>query len=418
MASVKLHLAKSTINSLPIIGDHRRPIPCVAWHPDQPGPDEPLLIWDDQVAGFHLLVPPGGARTFYLHGRDRAGAQYKVKIGRFGDELSAEQARAEAKRLRGLVAIGRNPAAERREARRAQRLRQAAPSTSELWSACLEAHRGVWAASTVASYAGWMKCHVLPALGKRKAHEVEPADVRRLYRSIVEHKPATADQVLRATSRIFSWAVGSDDYPLITVNPCAGALDRSSRGPGANKRVRYPVNDELPRLVDTLRARGDLLAKFFLLALLTGCRRGELLSAKWSDFDLDSSAPTWIKPASATKQKRLHRLPLNAEAVALLREVKALSPFAPFAGVTEERLYTAWRQICTASAIDDLRVHDLRHWAASIMVSAGLSLELVGGLLGHADPGVSSRYSHLSDRAVREASAKVGEVIALAGRKP
>jgi integrase len=398
MASLKLHLSKSTINGLPT-------------------PDQALTVWDDAVPGLHLLVQPGGARTFYLHGRDRTGAQFKYKLGRFGDELSAELARAEAKRLRGLVALGRNPAKERREARQQHRQRQAAPTVAGLWTACQAAHKATWRPATAAAYAGWLKCHVLPVLGALKAHEVQPADIRRLYRSIVGRAPATADQVLRVTSSMYSWAVAQDDLPLITSNPCAGALDRSARGPGANRRVRPPVNDELERLVGALRTRDDLPGRFFLVALATGCRRSELLNAKWSDFDLDSEAPTWTKPASVTKQRRLHHLPLNPEAVALLREVKALSPFAPFAGMTEQRLYRAWRQICTAAAIDDLHPHDLRHWCASLAVSAGLSLELVGGLLGHADPGVSSRYSHLSDRAVREASVKVGQVIALAGRK-
>jgi integrase len=340
-----------------------------------------------------------------------------MKLGRFGSELTAEQARTEAKRVRAQVALDRDPAAERRAARRRQRQRQEAPTVAELAGLWQEDRKVKWRPTTARAYRMWIKVHVVPAIGKTKAHEVEPTDVRRLYRSIVAHAPTTANQVLRALSSMYSWGVAHDDLPMIVANPCIAALDRSSKAP-EERRERYPANGELGRLVAVLADRDDLPAKFFGLMLLTGCRKGELLGAKWSNFDLDGEHPTWTKPASSTKQRKLHRLPLNTEAVALLRAVKDASPLSPFGKLNEGNLRWHWVNVCKAAGIADLRAHDLRHWHASLAASAGETLLTIGGLLGHRSPQTTHRYSHLLDDSLRAASGRVGQVINLAGRRP
>jgi integrase len=394
MATRKLRLIKATINTLT---------------PD----DRPYIVHDAEIPGLELMVMPSGRRTFYLHGRTRAGRQFRYKLGRFGTDLSAEQARAEARRIRAAVALGQDPAAERRAARQSQRQRQAAPTVAELAEAWQEAHRAAWRPGTANAYQTWLRVHALPMLGKLKAHEVEPGHIRRLYGVLARQIPTTATQVRATVSSLYGWAVASDDYPQITSNPCVGAIDRNDKAPGS-KRERFPCNGELERLVAALVAKDDLHSKFFLLLLLTGARKGELQSAKWSDFDLDSA--TWTKPASSTKQKKAHRLPLNLEAVEILREVKQQSPFAPFTRCTNERRH--WAAVCKAAGIEDLHVHDLRHFHASVAASSGESLLVIGALLGHSDQRTTARYSHLLDASTRAASAKVGQVVTLAGRRP
>jgi integrase len=395
MATLKVHLTKATINSL------------------APG-DRPYIVHDTEIPGFELMVMPSGRRTFYLHGRTRAGRQFRFKLGCFQTELTAEQARNEARRIRAMVAMGGDPAATRREGRQSERQRQAAPSVEALAAVWQQAHRSTWRPGTASAYEGWARVHVLPAIGRLKAHEVQPGDIRRLYRSIVERAPATAQQVIAVVSAMFSWAVAQDDLPLIVVNPCTGAIVNGSKV-SSNKRERYPTGGELERLVAALAAKDDLPARFFSLLLLTGARRGELLSAKWSDFDLE--AGIWVKPAHSTKQRKMHRLPLNAEAVVLLREVREMSPFAPFSSLSEGGLRRHWSAICKTAELEDLRVHDLRHFHASLAASSGESLLVIGSLLGHADQRTTQRYSHLLDASTRTASSKIGEVVRLAGRR-
>jgi integrase len=154
-----------------------------------------------------------------------------------------------------------------------------------------------------------------------------------------------------------------------------------------------------------------------LFLLLTGARRGEAGSARWHDFDLDGDHPSWTKPRTATKQKKAHRLPLSAEAVAILQEVRAEQPFSPFGRLGDSTLRKAWVEVLEAAEVRDLRVHDLRHWHASLLASAGLSLPLIGALLGHSSPATTSRYAHLVDAALRKATGELGQIVDLAGRR-
>jgi integrase len=211
--------------------------------------------------------------------------------------------------------------------------------------------------------------------------------------------------------------VASDDWPAVVNNPCLRSVARRDKAE-EHRRERYPVGDELDRLVTVLRDRGDLAGKYYLFLLLTGARRSEASGARWSDFDLDGDHPSWTKPRTATKQKKAHRLPLSAEAVAILREVRAEQPFSPFGSLGESTLRRAWSEILKAAEIRDLRVHDLRHWHASLLASMGLSLPMIGAALGHSSPGTTSRYTHLVDAALRKATGELGQIIDLAGRRP
>jgi integrase len=87
------------------------------------------------------------------------------------------------------------------------------------------------------------------------------------------------------------------------------------------KRKRYVNGEELKRLTEALSKHSDQsVADIFRLLLLTGARRGEVLSIRWADLDL--SAGTWTKPASVTKQREEHEIPLSAPARQLLSEIQ------------------------------------------------------------------------------------------------
>ena len=161
------------------------------------------------------------------------------------------------------------------------------------------------------------------------------------------------------------------------------------------------------------------------LLLLTGARRGEVLSARWADLDLGEGK--WSKPASSTKQKEAHEVPLSAPARQLLSEIRerqagkrhALGKYVfPGTGGSGHivEIKKAWRALCRAAGITGLRIHDLRHSYASQLVSGGASLPLIGALLGHASPSTTARYAHLHHDPMREAAERVGAVITAAGQ--
>jgi integrase len=149
---------------------------------------------------------------------------------------------------------------------------------------------------------------------------------------------------------------------------------------------------------------------------LTGARRGEILQARWPDIDLKTGV--WMKPRLTTKQRRTHRLPLSADAVAVLRELRALSPSLDLvipgnSETTLTRLKRAWNAIRKRARLEDVRFHDLRHAHASILISRGCSLALVGAALGHTQAQTTMRYAHLMDATLRDA---VNELASIATR--
>jgi integrase len=171
----------------------------------------------------------------------------------------------------------------------------------------------------------------------------------------------------------------------------------------------------LTRLLEALDAATDkVAANACRLILLTGSRKSETLSARWTDFDLERG--TWTKPALQTKQKKTHAVPLSAPALDLLRTLKATSAsdwcFPNGQGSHRHHIAKFWERIRKAAGLADLRIHDLRHTYASHLVSGGVPLHLVGGLLGHARSRTTERYAHLADEALRATTDKFGAIFA------
>jgi integrase len=195
-----------------------------------------------------------------------------------------------------------------------------------------------------------------------------------------------------------------------------------SRGVALNqeeRRQRFLTPAEIARLIaalDQRRAKQDqtsvALVKFLLL---TGARFSEGARADWSQFDLD--AGTWTKPASFTKQKRMHSIPLAGPTLALLQQLRGTgtSNFL-FPGRDGHRPLTKvsslWRSVTRDAGLEGVRVHDLRHSFAALLASGGASLLLIGELLGHTQSQTTHRYSHLLDAVQRAAVEKAGAVIA------
>ncbi len=186
-------------------------------------------------------------------------------------------------------------------------------------------------------------------------------------------------------------------------------------------RRRYLSGDELGRLVAALNDHPDRqVANAVRMLLLTGARRGEVLSMRWADVDLTDGK--WSKPPSSTKQEKHHEVPLSAPARALLASIRdeqaapgrALGEFVfPSTGKKGHlvEIKKGWATLCKAAGIKNLRLHDLRHSYASALASGGASLPLIGALLGHSSPTTTHRYAHLFQDPQRAAAEKIGVLI-------
>jgi integrase len=186
------------------------------------------------------------------------------------------------------------------------------------------------------------------------------------------------------------------------------SADMTSKSDTAGCRM-----DELQRLVRVLDEHpNQRAANAVRLQLLTGARMGEVLSARKADFDLNRGV--WIKPSHQTKQRRTEHLPLSAPAASLVASILQENSGSQYlfpgnvAGEHLTDIKKFWAAAIRKASIPDYRRHDNRHTYASHLVSSGLSLEIVGRLLGHTSPSTTKRYAHLADDPLRAATERFG----------
>jgi integrase len=364
------------------------------------------IHYDADAKGFGCRVTAAGSRAFILTYRTRAGRQRRYTIGAFPD-WQTTAAREEARRLKRLIDQGSDPLADI-EAERG------AATVDDLIRRFAEEHVSRKRPRTQRDYLRMIELHVRPALGRMKVAVVTWDNIDALHRRVTRSgSPYAANRCVALLSKLFSLAIR---WRMRADNPCKG-VERNIETP----RKRYPSAGELRRLTAALADHADQqAADIFRLLLLTGCRCGEALAARWDDIKL--TAGTWTKPGSTTKQKTDHVSPLSAPARELLSKLRRRtnSPWVfPADSATGHRVAVQknWLALCRAAKITGLRIHDLRHGFASQLASTGASLPLIGSLLGHANPSTTARYAHLYDDAEREAVERVGKIITSGGRR-
>ena len=367
-----------------------------------PAPDKGNRIsYDTDVKGFGCRVTANGARSFVINYRTKAGRERRYTIGQF-PAWKVAAARAEAAELKKRVDRGEDPMGEFEAARDA-------PTVADLCDRFEAEHLPRLRPASRTEYKALIDKYILPELRSLKVPNVTYSDIDALHRKVSQRAPYRANRLLSVLSKMFSLAI---KWGYRADSPTKG-VERNQEV----KRHRFLSRDELGRLSIALAAHPDqTAANIFRLLLLTGARRGEVLAMRWDQLDLNVGV--WTKPSSLTKQRLEHRIPLSAPARQLLVELReAANKDAQFvfpgpgAKGHRDAPETAWAEICKAAAIVDARVHDLRHTHASLLVSAGWSLPTIGRLLGHTTPATTSRYAHLADDPLRQATETVGAIV-------
>jgi integrase len=365
------------------------------------------IVYDGALPGFGVRTTASGARSFIFNYRHQ-GRERRLTIGSFPSWRGAA-ARKRAEDIRRQIDRGEDPLAERDEAR-------AGRTVAELWAAFDRDHLPSRRASTAAEYRRQAKTYIIPKLGSLRVAAVRRENIAALHRDIARTHPYLANRVLALLSVMFSLAI---EREMCEANPCA----RIPKAP-EERREAFLTPAEIGRLAEALRAHPEKIsAAAIRLLMLTGSRKSEVLAAKWSEFDLTSAV--WTKPSSNTKQKRSHRVPLAAAAVAVLVEMQAegerlrrdgiLTPYVfpsikrPADALTEVR--RTWAAACKTAGLRGIRLHDLRHSFASALVSGGVGLPAIGAMLGHSQPRTTARYAHLYDATLREAAERIGGMV-------
>lgn len=376
------------------------------------------IYYDDKISGFGVRVTSGGAVAFVLAYRV-AGRLRRMTIGR-SPAWSVERASLKAKALRVKVDEGHDPLAER-EAERTQ------PLLSELATEYLSeyAEKHHTSAKSVSNDRQLLENHILPALGKLQVQEVTRRSIERLHSKMTATTPTHANRMLSLLSKMFELSV---QWGYCTQNPARGI----KRNP-EKSYTRWLQKGELGPLLKALAEyRDQQAASAIMLLILTGARSGELLKARWEEFDLDHG--TWERPSHHTKQRRMSHVPLNESALRILLQLHAAAHGSEFvfpgrdgkaarvtlrrpwiqvlraAGMVKVVLKPGKRRLQVAHYLPTVRMHDPRHTFASHLVKAGHSLPAIGKLLGHTLPSTTARYAHLDDQPLRDGANVMGNL--------
>jgi integrase len=377
-----------------------------------------IYLWDDRTPGFGLKVTPRGARIYVLKYRFERAARWVV-LGRHGD-LTAEQARVKAVKLRGAIANGEDPARSRDE-------RAAELTINELADRYIgeyaKPHKGSRSAEEDERN---LKLHIRPELGKLRVGAVTKQDILKLHHKMRE-TPTAANRVASLLSKMLGLAEEWGMRPEGS-NPC-----RKVKHYEEKSHERFLSGDELKRLGEALDAaehdaenpeHPHAIAVIKLL-VLTGCRRNEILSLKWSYIDFERG--TIRLPA----KRGVRTVRLAAPALNLLARLPRFAgtefvfPLARGSSASKEHnrrrgaghftaIERAWYRIRTAAGLEDVRLHDLRHTFASWAVSGGASLHMTGNLLGHRRAATTQRYAHLAEDPTQVAAERVAGALAAA----
>lgn len=349
--------------------------------------------YDNKLPNFGIMISKNGTSKYIIRYRCN-GYQRTYRIGN-AENWTYAAAKAEARTLLVRVDKGDDPFLDK------QNLKNR-PKLKDLWEIYKSSYQSKESTASCKDQDSMWRNYIEPALGNKYVQNISHQDMQNLHKKITQKGyPYRANRVLETVRRVFNISIR---LKMREDNPCNGFIKNRE-----NPRERYLTRDELSRLRTAIKNHPNTkMANIVLLLMLTGARKGEVLGATWEMFNLQDRI--WTKPAQYTKQRKMHRTPISSSAVQLLQKIRQTTNSRyvfpqndnPEDHVKDIKKF--WNDLLLKAEIKDFRVHDLRHNFASILVTEGLSLSVIGKLLGHTQPNTTHRYAHLADSALKEAT--------------
>jgi len=372
-----------------------------------------------RVVGFFLRVLPSGKKAYYVRFRDERGKDRRVRLGTT-TELSFDEAlRLARDRLAGPSEAPDRTSRGARSALIQPDRALECPQFSDFAERFLREHAAIrLKPSTLKDYRHMVKRYLVPAFGPVPLDRIDTVDVTRFHASLAE-TPSTANANLQLLSSIYSkaiaWRVLDHSFTPPTRGVPRFPRRRRERFLGPRERAK------LERFLDqALRRRPNergyiswhAVAAIRLLAM-TGMRRDEILDLTWDM--VDARHRSFRLPDSKTGQKIV---PVSDDTLALVRECRTVWESCKYSPKPRHVVYSrVGKRIFSSSltrtwcervrdripGFEGVRLHDLRHSAASDALMAGVPLAVVGKILGHRRPETTARYAHIADSVVSDA---------------
>jgi len=360
-------------------------------------------IWDTNVSNFYLQVRESGVASFYIrYTQPGTNTRRSLLIGD-GSVLPVAEARSKAKKMLSQVALGEDPGQEKQQMKDC-------PTLEEVVRDYYLPHKAQM--TSCRNDAAMFRMHVLPYIGKKKLYAITPGEIAELQKRVLASGcvPATANRPVVLVKHLYNLCLKIWRLPGVITNPAAEVplLKENSM------RQTFLSEAQVLQLMDATREQKNcpMLWPIVAFLLLTGARRRNVLDARW--MEIDEAAAQWTIPR--TKSGRSQSIPLSEQALALLQSLKSrgkneyLFP-NPKTGLPFKNIYNRWDAARRRVGLGHVRMHDLRHTFASLLINAGCSLFVVQKALGHHSPQMTMRYAHLADRELQEAARKVGQVV-------
>lgn len=372
-------------------------------------------VWDSKLQNFYIQVRPSGAATFYIrYTLAPSNAKQSYRLGDAG-AVPATQARAMAQALLARIALGFDPMEDKRQRKGCPTLQTV---VSDRYLPHVKQTKKSWDTDD-----SLLRCHILPVLGKKTLSAISTADIETLMQAMREdgktgsakgraktkavttvqgYAPATCNRVAVLLRYLFNLAINKWKLPGLTRNP-------------ATQVQQYPVNNIRqvflsPEQIGALLKAGaakpgqynSLTLQIVMFLVLTGVRKANALKARWCE--LDEARALWNIPI--TKSGKPQNLQLSQEVLNLLKTLpsRGKSPYlfpSPTTRLPFVSVYSSWNSMRKAAGLAGVRMHDLRHTFASLLINGGASLFMVQEALGHSNPKITMRYAHLADHTQR-----------------
>jgi integrase len=360
------------------------------------------IVWDTKLSGFGVRCQRRD-RVFVYKTRIN-NRQRWFSIGKFGQPWTVDAAERRVRIIQGDIAKDLDPASIRDE-----RIRN--PTLEQAGNEYLKVEISKRKEATQVQYTDFLKRLVYPSLGECKVADLKFSDISRLHHDL-RGTPATANRVVAVLSGLFNWCERHGYRPKQS-NPAQGIEKNEEK---SNERFLSPrelarVGIALSRAERLKTATPYALAAIRLL-MFTGCRRDEILELKWKDVKLDKAM--LVLADSKTGSRAVY---LSAPAMEVLNALPKVAK-NPHVIVGDKEghhlvnLRKVWLRIRKVARLNDVRIHDLRHSFASFGAQGGLSLQMIGKLLGHTKASTTEKYSHLAADPIRAANEATGLQIA------
>ena len=360
-------------------------------------------IVSDDRSGLYIEVRSAskGKGTYYLRYKDVSSKTCHQKIGLTTD-MSLQQAKLAVKKLKAEINLGADPRAE-------EKARLAVITFDEFF-------KEHYLPFVIPRKRSWKRDEELYRLrisakfGSKRLNQITRQQIQSFHSSLTAEglAPASANHHLKLIRRMLNLAI---EWEMLEKN----VASRIKMFYEDNMTTEYMDDEELSRLLKVLKTdsrRSVCNIALFLLA--TGARLNEALSAQWNQIDREKRI--WLIPASNTKSRRSRPSPISQHALDVLNQLDTEGSYAnlfinkrtklPYVNIAK-----VWGRLRIKAGLPKLKLHSLRHQFASLHVSSGASLFIVQQLLGHQNPITSMRYSHLSIKALQEASLGASAII-------